>query len=121
MQSNIFAQVVPLLKEKNLDANIDDFVDFMSHYHAGDWVYPSVIHRKLQLDIKTVYELLEFLTTQNYLTSYLQIYCPNCKKYTGFCYKTIGEIPSELSCANCDYEITDPINHAVVVYQVSKA
>ena len=120
MQSNIFAQVAPLLKEKNFDISIDDFVDIMSHYNASEWVYPSVIHRKLQIDIKTVYELLEFLTAKNYLTPYLQIYCPNCKKYTGFYYKTIGEIPSEISCLNCDYEITNPINHAIVVYRVNK-
>lgn len=121
MQSSIFAQVAPLLKEKNFDANIDAFVDFMNHYHECDWIYPSVIHRKLKLDIKIVYELMEFLADQNYLTVYLQIYCPNCQRYTGFSYKSISEIPREISCLNCDYEITDPIKHAVVVYRVNKA
>ena len=118
MKLNIFVKVAPLLKEQKFNIDVDQFINFMGHYHHSDWVYPSAIHRKLKIDIKVVYEVLEFLTSQNYLKSYLQIDCPNCRKFTGFYYESIGDIPEVLSCKTCDLEITDPIKHAVLIYQV---
>lgn len=91
--------------------------DFMSHCQAGDWIYPAKIHRELRMDVVTVYELLEFLASKNYVTPYLQVSCPNCER--SFHYKTVGELPSEISCENCNYKIVDPINHATVIYQVN--
>lgn len=101
------------------EADIDGFVDFMGHYQVGDWVFPSPVHRELRIDIATVYELMEYLTAQNYLTSYLQIHCPSCQKFTGYCYKTIGEIPAEIVCSNCSYADICAINRAIVVYLVN--
>lgn len=118
MQSNIFAKVAPLLKEKKYDIDVDNFVRFMGFYNHRDWVYPSAIHRKLKIDIKVVYEILEFLVTQGYIESYLQINCPNCQKYTGHYYKSIGEIPKVVYCPHCDSEIIDPLKYAVLIYRV---
>lgn len=109
----IQADVLDQLREKNYG----DFASLMDHYQAGDWVYPVLIHNKLRMDVVTVYELLEFLTVKNYVTPYLQVYCPNCRH--GFCYKTLGEVPSKIDCADCNNEIADPIDHAIVVYRAN--
>ena len=109
MQENAFDQ----LKENNYG----DFAAFMSGFQAGNWVYPALIHNKLQMDAPTVYKLLEFLASKNYLTPYLELYCPNCKH--NFYYKTLGELPRKINCENCNHEIANPINHTVVIYQVN--
>ena len=118
MQLNIFAKAAPLLKEQKFDIDVDKFIKFMGHYHPEDWIYPSAIHRKLKIDIKVVYSILELLTKENYMESYLQIICPNCRRYTGFSYKNIGDIPEVLSCLNCDFEVGTPLDHSVIVYEV---
>ncbi|OUQ56300.1 hypothetical protein [Lactobacillus gallinarum] len=118
MQLNIFAKAAPLLKEQKFDIDVDKFIKFMGHYHPEDWVYPSAIHRNLKIDIRTVYEILGLLDSKKYVESYLQIDCPNCQKFTGFTYRSIGDIPQVLSCTNCDFEIVDPLKHAVLIYKV---
>lgn len=118
MQLNIFAKAAPLLKEQDFNIDIDEFEKFMGYYHHKDWIYPSAIHRKLKIDIKVVYCILELLARENYIESYLQIICPNCRRYTGLLYKNIGDIPKVLSCMNCDFEVEHPLDHAVIVYKV---
>ena len=102
MQLNIFAKAAPLLKEQKFDIDVDKFIKFMGHYHPEDWVY----------------EILGLLDSKKYVESYLQIDCPNCQKFTGFTYRSIGDIPQVLSCTNCDFEIVDPLKHAVLIYKV---
>ena len=118
MLSNIFAKVVPLLKEKKFDIDYDALAKFLERYKPGDWLYPDAMHRNLKMSIKTVYEILELCVEMKTLEQYLQIYCPRCQKYTGQYYKTIAEIPDEINCLHCDYEILNPLNHAIIIYKV---
>lgn len=74
---------------------------------TGDWIYP----RSLE-----IYKLMEHLAAQNYLTPYVQIYCPGCKNC--YSYKTISEIPAKIVCPNCGY-CTNTIDNARVVYRVN--
>lgn len=118
MQSNIFAKVVPLLKEKKFDIDYDALAKFLAHYKSKDWLYPDAMHRNLKLNIRTVYEILEVCVEIGILEQYLQIYCPHCQRFTGQYYKTIVDIPEEINCLHCDYEILDPLNHAIIIYRV---
>ncbi|WP_301049693.1 hypothetical protein [Lactobacillus intestinalis] len=118
MQLNIFAKAAPLLREQKFNIDIDTFISFMGHYHHKDWIYPSAIHRSLKIDIKVIYSILELLVRDKYVESYLQIICPNCRRYTGCTYKNIGDVPETLSCMNCDFELEQPLDHAVIVYKV---
>ncbi|SFU95745.1 hypothetical protein SAMN05216540_1285 [Butyrivibrio sp. M55] len=118
MHSNIFVKALPLLKESKLNIDIDAFIDFLGHYKQNDWMYPTAIHRRLKIDIREIYKALEILSDNGLLEQYLEIYCPNCKRYTGDFFKTIGDIPKEIYCENCDEEILNPLEHAVVIYKV---
>lgn len=118
MPSNIFAKVVPLLKEKKYNIDYDMLTEFLSHYKSNDWLYPDAMHRNLKIDIKTIYEILEYFADMKLLEQYLQIYCPHCQKYTGQYYKSIAELPDELNCLHCDNEILNPLNHAIIIYKV---
>ena len=118
MQSNIFAKAEPLLKASQLNIDVDMLIDFLSSYKTKDWIYPTVIHRKLKFEVKDIYDALEILREEGYIEQFLEVYCPNCQRYTGQYFKTIGEVPSEVYCENCDNEILEPLNHASVVYRV---
>ncbi len=118
MQSNIFAKAAPLLKEIELNIDVDALIEFLAHYKAKDWIYPTAIHRKLKFDVKDIYDALEILSKNGYVEQFLEIYCPTCQRYTGQYFKTIGEVPLEIYCENCDNEITNPLEHASVIYRV---
>lgn len=118
MQSNIFAKAAPSLKEKKFNIDISAFLEFLGKYKSGDWIYPSAIHRELKIDVRTVYMLMESLRDSGFVEQYLEIYCPHCSRYTGRYFKTVADVEEEISCPHCDYEITDPVEHAVIVYRV---
>lgn len=118
MQSNIFVKVVPLLKEKKFDIDVDMFVSFMAKYQKNNWVYPSALNRELHMHIRDVYEVLELCVDQGLLEQYLQVYCPKCQRFTGNYYKTALEIPEFVNCVHCDEEIENPLRHAIIIYRV---
>ena len=118
MQSNIFAKVGPLLKERKSNLDRDALITFMAKYHKNNWVYPDVLHRELCLNIKDVYDFLELCVEMNLVEQYLQIYCPRCQRFTGSCYETALEIPEVVNCVHCDTEIEFPLQHAIIIYKV---
>lgn len=119
MPLNIFAKVAPLLRETKFNNDSASIIDFLGKYHLGDWIYPSALHRELKLDIKSVYELLELCAEEGIIEQYLQIYCPECQRFIGSYYKTLLEIPETVNCLHCDTEITNPLQHAVIIYRVN--
>ena len=118
MQSNIFAKLAPLVKEKRLNIDCNAAVEYLERYRSGRWIYPRAMHRSLKTSIKDVYEVLELCVEEGLLEQYLDIYCPFCQRFTGYIYKTIMDIPEELNCPHCDNEIQDPSRHAVIIYRV---
>lgn len=118
MQSDIFAKVEPLLKEKKFNIDCNVLLGFLNKYKKSDWVYPDALHRSLNIDIKEVYEILEICTEYDVLERYLQIYCPRCQRFTGSYYKTVFEIPSEVNCVHCGEDIKQPLEHAIIIYKV---
>ncbi len=118
MQSNIFVKVVPLLKEKEYDIASDKILNYLNRYHSNEWIYPDAMHRNLKLSIQIVYDILELCVENGILEQYLQIYCPNCRRFTGMCYKTIFDIPVDVECVHCDNVVKSPLQHAIVIYKV---
>lgn len=118
MQSNIFAQVAPLLEERQFNIDCSAVVEFLSRYKSGGIIYPGAMHRTLRLDMRMVYAILELLTENGLLEQRLELYCPRCQRFTGKIYKTVSELPEFVNCIHCDEEIENPIQHAVVIYQV---
>ncbi|MBP2058097.1 hypothetical protein J2Z60_001274 [Lactobacillus colini] len=118
MQLNIYAKVAPLLKEQKFDIDIDKFIEYLSKYKSGNWIFPNVIHRELHIDVIKVYEVLDFLTKENFLEEYLRIRCPRCQQNAGYNFRTISDVPKFLGCLNCDFEIVNPLDHAIVIFKV---
>ena len=76
------------------------------------------MQRELKLNIQDVYKILEEAVKVGVLEQYLEIYCPKCQRFVGVRYKTIYDIPDEVSCMHCDTEIEYPLQHAIVIYRV---
>lgn len=79
---------------------------FLQNYSIGDWIYPRVVHDALDLDIKVVYQVLKSLEADSIVEQYLELHCPTCHRFSGLFYKTIGDIPEEISCPSCGEKIT---------------
>ncbi|MCM1235688.1 MAG: hypothetical protein NC489_36805 [Ruminococcus flavefaciens] len=118
MLSNTFTKAVPLLKEKQLDIDYNALAEFLGHCQRNDWLYLDAMHRSLKTNIKTIYEILEICSETGGLEQYLQVYCPHCEKFIGQYYNTIAELPEKADCIYCDCGISNPLNHAIVIYKV---
>lgn len=118
MRLNIFQKVVPLLKEKKFNIDLDAFLNFMDQYSSNDWIYPDAIHRELGIAIKDIYDILELCVDEGIVEQNLEIYCPTCQRFTGNIFKTALEIPEFVNCVHCDTEINNPLQHAIIIYKV---
>ena len=80
MQSNIFAKVAPLLKEKKLNIDCNAVLEFLEqHYKSGQWVYPDVLNTNLKISIVDAYIVMETCVDAGVAEQNLQIYCPLCQ------------------------------------------
>ena len=93
-------------------------LNFLQNYSAGDWIYPRVIHDALDLDIKVVYQVLNSLEADRIVEQYLELHCPICHCFPGLFYKTLGDVPEEISCPSCGEKITSPLSHVEVIYRL---
>lgn len=118
MLSNTYAEVVPLLKAKKFNIDVGAFLNFLVKYKSGDYIYPSALHRRLGIDIKIIYEILELYVELGILEQWLEIYCPNCSKFTGQLFNNVQDIPDEVNCLHCGKEIKHPLKNTVVIYKV---
>lgn len=118
MLSNTYAKVVPLLKEKKFNIDVDAFFNFLLKYKSGEYIYPSALHRKLGIDIKIIYEILELYVELGILEQWLEIYCPNCSKFTGQCFNNVQAIPDEVNCLHCGEDIEHSLKNAIVIYRI---
>lgn len=118
MLSNIYAKAVPLIEEKKFNIDIETLLVFLEKYKSGNFIYPSALHRKLKVDIKTIYEILEIYVREGVLEQWLEIYCPNCNRFTGQMFNNIEDIPEEVNCYHCGEYVEYPLKHAIVIYKV---
>ena len=74
MQSNIFAKVAPLLKEKKLNIDCNAVLEFLEqHYKSGQWVYPDVLNTNLKISIVDAYIVMETCVDAGVAEQNLQI------------------------------------------------
>ena len=118
MQSNICAKVTPLLREKQYNISAEEIFAFLSKYRKGQIIYPGVLYRKFNIDIKTVYAILKVCKGEGLVVERLEIYCPCCQRFTGYIYNNVGELPEVIGCPHCDEEIQNVLCNALVIYEV---
>lgn len=118
MQFDIYAKVTPLLREKKYDVSAEEIFAFLKKYKKGEFIYPGVLYRKFDIDINTVYDILKICENGGLIIERLEVYCPFCQRFTGYIYNNVGELPEIINCPNCDEEIHNVLNNALVIYEV---
>ncbi|MES5836474.1 hypothetical protein [Bacillus cereus group sp. MG11] len=118
LQSILLKIKESLKQEVNLnEKQFQSLLTLLSFYNTGDLVYPGVIIRKLNVKMNEAYRILEILRTEGILELNFEVYCHKCKKYTGEIFETIGQIPEDFYCDECD-EPLDLSNNIIVIYKV---
>lgn len=116
MCSNIYSIKAPLLKEKKPRENVDLLLAEVKKYKQGRFIYPSSLSQKTSIPVKDIYELMDLLVG-DVVTPILEIYCPQCQHFTGYHYERVTDIPEEVGCRFCDYEIQNPIESSALIYK----
>lgn len=119
MLQNILLKIELSISESGLleSSKMAAFIELFKRYNKGNWVYPGVIMRHLNISSEETYKLLEFLKHKGILETNYELYCHSCNTFKSKVYGTFSQIPNELYCYECDSELSI-IDNIVVIYKV---
>lgn len=122
MLQSTLAKIEALINQNELINNVDSkkVSNLLNYYKKDMWIYPSVLKRKLQVDIKTAYSILNLLEDQDLIERYYELYCFDCQRSTGLLKKTMNEIPDEFECDTCQRTLFALENCRVVFVVVTE-
>ena len=92
--------------------------DYFDKYERGDYIYPSIVMKELNISIQDAYQLCCDMEDDGLLTSLLEMYCPYCESFTGIQYQSFFEVPKEIVCPKCGKKLhgDDMYENQIVVY-----
>ena len=99
----------------SINSDIDAIINFFSNYKKGDFIYPSVLKRYLNIDEKEIYKILSILEKSNLLKIYYEYFCYNCNRSSEL-YEYYSKLPESYICENCEDNLT--LGNVRVVYKV---
>ncbi len=122
MLQSTLAKIETLINQNELMNNIDSkrVSNLLIHYKKDMWIYPSVLKRKLQVDLRTAYSILDLLEDQDLIERYYELYCFDCQHSTGLLKKTMNEIPDKFECDTCQRALFALENCRVVFVVVAE-
>lgn len=106
-----------ILKNK-VDKNLEKTIKFLLTYKKDDFIYPSVIKRKLKFEDKKVYEILSVLENNKIIKMYYEIFCYNCNRTIGL-FEYFSQLEENMACENCEGSLNS-MDNVKVVYKVVK-
>lgn len=106
--------------DKNIcsEKEIEDVIGFLETF-KGIYLYPRVLKRKFNIDMSKAYEILNELVKIGILQLAFEIYCSDCDKFQNVVYDSLNEIPKNITCEYCGYDI-DFNKDIIVIYKVNK-
>ncbi|MEI4801290.1 hypothetical protein WAZ07_08105 [Bacillus sp. FJAT-51639] len=119
MLPNILLKIEEKLKENSLlsDSQLDKFMLLLKRYKKGEWLYPGVLIRKLNITSSNAYKLLDSLKDIGVLEVNYELYCHTCNTFEGTIYETFSQVPNDLHCEGCGIELK-PLVNSIVIYKV---
>lgn len=105
------------LKEHLETEKLEKLQSLFKFYRQGQYIYPGVLIRHLNISMKKAYQILEAVRELGFIAPNYEVYCFSCSKFTGFSFETIGQLPEYIECEECGKEL-DPLEESVVVYKV---
>jgi hypothetical protein len=121
MSPNLLSQIGEWIKDNNLadETTTNAFLNTLKNFSNGNYIYPGLIMRKLNLSTEKVYNLLNMLSDKYILKENYEIYCHFCSKYHHKFYEYYGDIPEYVECESCFNKLVRSQN-VVVIYKVIK-
>lgn len=89
-------------------------------FKPGNYVYPGVLIRELNIEMKVAYQILNLLKENGYLKELYEIYCPSESKSIGKLYDNLLDLLGddlEQYCPECGQMINVQENN-ILIYQV---
>ena len=126
MLQSTLAKIEALINQNELINNVDSkkVSNLLNYYKKDMWIYPSVLKRKLQVDIKTAYSILNLLEDQDLIERYYELYCFDCQHSTGLLKKTmnlfVAKIGFIVECDTCQRTLFALENCRVVFVVVTE-
>lgn len=119
MLPNILLEIEKTVKDTSLLSSdqLDKFLVLLKRYKKGEWLYPGVLIRKLDIPSSKTYKLLDILKDIGILEVNYELYCHKCNSFKGPIYETFSQMPNELFCEGCEAELT-PLVNSIVIYKV---
>ena len=93
------------------------FLPIFQQYKKGDYIYPGALIRHLDISMNEIYEALEVIKELGVIRPHYEVYCKECRKFTGISYETINNMPEYVECEQCENPL-DPIVDCIVFYKV---
>lgn len=117
-----------LITKRNLSINLNksqkDKLKFLfDAYAPGDTIYPGVLIRELNIDMKSAYQILDLLKRSGYLQELYEIICPNESRSTGIVYDNLLDLlgaDRKQYCYSCNGEIDIQKNNILVYKSIQK-
>jgi len=119
MLPDILSRIESIVRDEQLldDQKINILLKLLALYKKGDWVYPSLIIRKLKITADNAYNVLNKLRKAGILELNYEIYCHTCNKFVGEIYSTLSQVPERCECDTCGAEMNIEDN-LIVIYRV---
>lgn len=77
-----------------------EIVCFIQNYKKGQWIYPGVLKRNLDIKIEDVYRLLERLEEAKEVEGWYEYCCGHCQHSLGTV-RQFNELPDSFECEIC--------------------
>lgn len=90
------------------------------NYKPGNSIYPGVLIRELNIEMRVAYEILDLLKENGYLQELYEIYCPYESKSMGITYDNLLELLTDDEikfCPECNHEVNIKENN-ILIYKM---
>lgn len=104
-----------LINEIDIESN-KELIEFLKKFKKDEFIYPSVIKRKFNLEDKQIYNILKLLEDENILKLYYEVFCGYCSKSLKL-YEYYSELEKTIFCDDCEEE-SITLNNIKIIYKV---
>ncbi|MGG0480450.1 hypothetical protein ABE039_20780 [Priestia megaterium] len=119
MLENILSTAIKNLTDKHelTEYQVKQLKKYVELWDEGEYIYPSTLKSKLNVDIVKTYKMLEVMRKMGILQRSYEVYCPNCHRFKGKILTTLTEVDPDLNCDFCNHDF-DPLEDTIMIYKV---
>lgn len=107
--------LVRILSDIKID-NKDDVISLLKLFKKNDFIYPSLIKRKIKISNKNIYDILRVLEKNKVIKAYYEYFCYHCNTSYNTLFELYSSLPDKVICNNCESELI--LDNIKVVFKV---